>query len=47
MEAFENPVFESKYRPEIDVDNDLKDDQKPNLNAAFDYGYYELTDKEF
>ena len=28
VNAFENRIFESKYRPEIDIDNDLRDDQK-------------------
>ena len=46
VDAFENRIFESKYRPEIDVDNDLIDDPESNLNAASDYGYYGLTDKK-
>ena len=35
-DAFGNRIFESKYLPEIDVDNDLRDDQESNLNAASD-----------
>ena len=46
VDAFGNWKFESKYLPEIDVDNDLRDDQESNLNAAHDYGYYRLIDKE-
>ena len=46
VDAFENQIFDSKYRPEIDVDNDLRDDQVSNLHAASDYGSYGLSDKE-
>ena len=46
VDAFENRIFESKYRPEIDVDDYLIDDPESNLNSASDYGYYGLTDKK-
>ena len=46
VNAFENRIFESKYRPEIDIDNDLRDDQKWNLHAAFRYESHGLTNKE-
>ena len=46
VDAFENQIFDSKYCPEIDVDNDLRDDQESNLHAASDYGSYGLSDKE-
>ena len=46
IEAFENRIFQSKYRPEIDVDNDLRDDQESNLHVESDSESYGLTDKE-
>ena len=46
VDTFENRIFESKYRPEIDVDDYLIDDPESNLNSASDYGYYGLTDKK-
>ena len=46
VDAFGNWKFESKYLTEIDVDNDLREDQESNLNAAHDYGYYRLIGKE-
>ena len=45
-DAFEIRIFESKYRPEIDVDNDLRDDQESNLHVASYYSSYGLNDKE-
>ena len=39
VDAFENRIFESKYRPEIDVDIDLP----PDSNTYESYG---LTSKE-
>ena len=46
VDAFENRIFESKYHPEINVDNDLRGDKESNLHAAYDYESYGLTDKE-
>ena len=41
VDRFENRIFESKYRPEIDVD-----DQESGLLTASDYKSYYLTDEE-
>ena len=46
IEAFENWIFESKDRPEIDQDYDLKHDQKSDLLATSDYESHGLTDKQ-
>ena len=46
VDAFENQIFDSKYCPEIDVDNDLRDDQESNLHVASYYSSYGLNDKE-
>ena len=46
IEAFENWIFESKDRPEIDVNYDLKHDQKSDLLATSDYESHGLTDKQ-
>ena len=41
VDRFENRIFESKYRREIDVD-----DQESGLLTASDYKSYDLTDEE-
>ena len=49
IEAYKNRIFESKYRPNIDVDNNLSNNQESDSFSASDPKIYEshnLTDRE-
>ena len=49
IEAYKNRIFESKYRPNIDVDNNLSNNQESDSFSASDPNIYEshnLTDRE-
>ena len=47
IEALENRIFESKYRPEIDVDYDLNNAQESDLLLTSDHESHGLTRKTF
>ena len=46
IEALENRISESKYRPEIDVDYDLNNAPESDLLLTSDHESHGLTDKE-
>ena len=49
IETYKNRIFESKYRPNIDVDNNLSNNQESDSFSASDPKIYEshnLTDRE-